>query len=156
MLCYSVLLAAHVRAGIGSYHLFVAYHHVLNILSPSTRKTKTKKETVLLRVFCHTHESFSVRTLITTKTVRNPDPILLQRLSRRPLLHRHVTTRWLQKSAAMYSQQKLEPQNDSAHDAAHGVLFCKPGLQAQRLHHPVWHKNELLGGTGVQYATRDA
>lgn len=40
--------------------------------------------------------------------------------------------------------------------AAHGVLFFKPGLQAQRLHHPVRDKNELLGGAGVQYAASDA
>ena len=35
-------------------------------------------------------------------------------------------------------------------------LFFKPGLQAQRLHHPVWDENELLGGAGIQYAARDA
>lgn len=40
--------------------------------------------------------------------------------------------------------------------AAHGVLLFKPGLQAQRLHHPVRDKNELLGGAGVQYAASDA
>ena len=51
----------------------------------------------------------------------------------------------------------MEPPNGSPHDAAaHGVLFYIPGLQAQRLHHPVWDENELLGGAGVQYAARDA